>query len=349
MQARTIAPAQHLQHVRSRLAAPRSRALLLVKAQAVDTSLYKLPIFFSSRAIFPAGTGHLTIFEPRYHKLLEDAKAAAIAAGGGRPKFGHLLDPEAAPPALMADAVGGVPRVGCVAAVKATHPQPDGSVVVEYEAVRRFKILSVATHTPYTEVFAMNYGDVDHGLGSFGEQQQQQLEHEVFRGLRHVAQLSTRLAESRVAAVVGGGEEEATAATGLPEALLRYAPPARRAKPLGQALSDAGYTAAGHSIGMWMAQGSVYGKAAARRKRNQDPYELAAGSLLGEAARRELFSFAAAELLDLDLATRLALLNSQDTTARLQWISAAVQPYVAELQARTALSTALKLDGKPLL
>lgn len=57
--------------------------------------------------------------------------------------------------------------------------------------------------------------------------------------------------------------------------------------------------------------------------------------------RQELFSFAAAQMLELGLPERLALLHCRDTSARLQFIAAAVQPYLADLLARVSVKQAM--------
>lgn len=62
---------------------------------------------------------------------------------------------------------------------------------------------------------------------------------------------------------------------------------------------------------------------------------------VGKERRQELFSFAAASVLELGLPERLALLQCQDTAARLQFVAAAVQPHLADLVARVSLQQAL--------
>lgn len=57
--------------------------------------------------------------------------------------------------------------------------------------------------------------------------------------------------------------------------------------------------------------------------------------------RQELFSFAAASVLELGLPERLALLQCRDTAARLQFVAAAVQPHLQDLVARVSLQQAL--------
>lgn len=61
----------------------------------------------------------------------------------------------------------------------------------------------------------------------------------------------------------------------------------------------------------------------------------------GKERRQELFSFAAASVLELGLPERLALLQCRDTAARLQFVAAAVQPHLQDLVARVTLQQAL--------
>lgn len=57
------------------------------------------------------------VYEPRYLALFRDLLAENPARGrGGR--FVHVLSPSAAPPALLENAVGGLPRIGCCAEVE---------------------------------------------------------------------------------------------------------------------------------------------------------------------------------------------------------------------------------------
>lgn len=57
------------------------------------------------------------VFEPRYLALFRDLLAENPARGrGGR--FVHVLSPASAPPALLDNAVGGLPRIGCCAEVE---------------------------------------------------------------------------------------------------------------------------------------------------------------------------------------------------------------------------------------
>lgn len=64
----------------------------------------------------PIPTSCHAVYEPRYLALFRDLLAENPARGrGGR--FVHVLAPQAAPPALLDNAVGGLPRIGCCAEV----------------------------------------------------------------------------------------------------------------------------------------------------------------------------------------------------------------------------------------
>ena len=58
-------------------------------------------------------------------------------------QFGHILAKSACPPALLQDSVGGLPRIGVSAVVKSIQELPDGTLLVDYEGSRRFKLLLV--------------------------------------------------------------------------------------------------------------------------------------------------------------------------------------------------------------
>jgi hypothetical protein len=66
---------------------------------------------------------------------------------------------------------------------------------------------------------------------------------------------------------------------------------------------------------------------------------------LGRAERRELFSFAAATLVEAGAAQALGLLQSRDTAARLCWTLEAVQPFLAQQLAALSLERALGRGG----
>lgn len=100
--------------------------------------------------------GVLRVYEPRYLALFRDqlAAAAGAAAGAAAPpsavalasahsqlRFGHVLAPQAAPPALLdglaggSGPVGGLPGVGVYARVTKAEQLDDGTLLVRKGAV----------------------------------------------------------------------------------------------------------------------------------------------------------------------------------------------------------------------
>lgn len=63
---------------------------------------------------------------------------------------------------------------------------------------------------------------------------------------------------------------------------------------------------------------------------------------IGREERQELFSFAAAGVLDANTPTRAALLSSRDTAGRLAFTATAIGPYVRTLEAQAAVKNALR-------
>jgi hypothetical protein len=87
--------------------------------------------------------------------------------------------------------------------------------------------------------------------------------------------------------------------------------------------------------------GSVYKSAPREAAAPPDPYA-AITEQLGKARRQELYSFAVAQLLVMGTPERAALMLSQDTGARLNFVLAALRPYMLELQAKAALMRSLQ-------
>jgi hypothetical protein len=56
------------------------------------------------------------VYEPRYLAMFR--AMLEVAPGGKGARFVHVLSPAAAPPALLETAVGGLPRIACVAEVE---------------------------------------------------------------------------------------------------------------------------------------------------------------------------------------------------------------------------------------
>lgn len=68
-------------------------------------------------------------------------------------RFGHILDPSVAPPAFLADNLAGMPRVGVLATVKRITRNEDGSLLVQYEGMKRIKLINVWQFKPYMVSF----------------------------------------------------------------------------------------------------------------------------------------------------------------------------------------------------
>ena len=84
----------------------------------------------------------------------------------------------------------------------------------------------------------------------------------------------------------------------------------------------------------------MYSSQRVPREAHGDPYTDVAEQM-GKARRQELFSFAVCQLLTTGTPERAALLLSQDTAGRLQFVLEALRPYLAELGAKASLKGAL--------
>lgn len=271
------------------------------------------------------------VYEPRYLQMFDDL----LEKAGGQVsavRFGHVLSPQAAPRALLAEggAVQGYPKVGVLAAVTAMQRQPDGTLDVQYEGSRRIQLVSLWQHQPYVVGAACWLCD---SVAPSQEAQVAQLESSLHRALLEVARLRQRVSAQE------GGRTMPT----LPEAITRYAPPPRAARPrtIAEHLQAEGHPA-GNRIAMWQRHGSVYGSSGGDGPQAaQDPYQFV-GEAVGGDLRQELFSFAAACVLELGQAEALALLTSTDRAARLEWVLAAVEPYLQEQRARASMTQVLQ-------
>ena len=91
---------------------------------------------------------------------------------------------------------------------------------------------------------------------------------------------------------------------------------------------------------MWRQAGGDAAQSRAQRGQQADPY-VALREGVGRARRQELFSFAAAAVLEPSVVTRIALLLTTDTAARLQFILEVVKPHLQHLRAQAAVKAAL--------
>lgn len=73
------------------------------------------------------------------------------------------------------------------------------------------------------------------------------------------------------------------------------------------------------------------------------PFDLSRPYPPGSTASQELFSFAAASLIDgMGNTEKLVLINSRSTLERLQFVRNAIEPYHQELAAKVSVLNALK-------
>lgn len=293
-----------------------------------------LPVFQSRSVLLPTASGQLTIYEPRYLQMFTKLKNTCDAGLSGRgARFLHILSKEAAPPAMLGDdsaRLAGLPQVGCCALVENISPGPGGTLIVHYVGDRRVSLHFV--ETPSDESVPTAAGEW------FDDFQADTLEPD--------AAAAINAAEQDVAAVVRLIQKLSRQVdpenSAIPEAIPQHAPPApgsaRRTSY--DALKESGHRAA-TAIDIWRRHGSVYGSQRSPRNIYADPYTEVA-ELLGKARRQELFSFAVSQLLQLGTAERAALLLSQDTAGRLQYVLEAARPFLADLSAKASLKAALE-------
>ncbi|KAG2426497.1 hypothetical protein HXX76_011726 [Chlamydomonas incerta] len=247
-------------------------------------------------------------------------------------RFGHVHAGAVPRGEGVVPADDAVPYVGVLATIKSAARRPDGTLMLEYEGQRRIRLLSVWQAEPYMVAAACHLTDSAEGSD---EDVVDLLEWELYGQLQEVGRLSRLLAT------------DDSAPLQLPDSVPRYAPPSRPAgrgpRTLAEHLTAAGHPA-GAQISMWQRFGSVYGGGRAARQPADDPYSVLS-ERLGKDTRQELFSFAAAGMLELGPAERLALLTSTDRAARLQWVAAAVAPFLEEQRARASVARALKGAG----
>lgn len=282
----------------------------------VRSSLFPLPLFSSNKVLLPTDTGLITVFEPRYLQMFRDMQDKAITKADLR--FGHILS---ASIPVDANLESPMPKVGVAAQVKNIAQREDGTLLVEYEGTRRFKILNMWQLTPYATACASWYEDCTppHLHESVAS-----IEQDLHKLLLDVAKLNRTL----------------DTGAQLPESVGKYAPPPPRRRTSVDYLIESGHPA-GDSIAMWLRSGSPPGsKASVKKPSATDPYQSMFDELCAE-NRQELFSFAAASMLELGMAERSALLCSTDAGARMEWISTAVRSYRDDLAARASLKTAL--------
>ena len=287
--------------------------------------LVLLPVFTSSQVLLPTAQGRLTIYEPRYLAMFDQLVKERPSTGQGA-RFLHILSPAAAPPAMVMDSrpVGGLPEIGCCAVIDSITRQFDGTLLVDYVGDRRMRLIQVeGAHSDAAVATAAGLWLDD---AEASDASVDAAERDVAAIVRHIQKLSRNLDPE---------------SAGLPEAIPRYAPPAAGAsrQTSYDALKAAGHKAAS-AIDTWRRHGSVYSSQRVPREAHGDPYTDVAEQM-GKARRQELFSFAVCQLLTTGTPERAALLLSQDTAGRLQFVLEALRPYLAELGAKASLKGAL--------
>eukprot|EP00879_Flechtneria_rotunda_P014312 GHRR01014952.1.p1 GENE.GHRR01014952.1~~GHRR01014952.1.p1 ORF type:complete len:265 (+),score=80.94 GHRR01014952.1:352-1146(+) len=178
-------------------------------------AVLSLPLFPLPNCLHPAQAGTLLVYEAKYLSLFRGLQAATAA--GSEPKFGHILAPGSAPPALMQDSIGGLPNTGVCATVKAIEELEGGRLKVTYQGSRRFKLLAVDHDSkPYPKAAATWVDDDTIGLTEQQIELTDQLEQDVYSLLQQVVRYSQILAAD--------SSSKHTVAQ-LPNSVLLYAPP----------------------------------------------------------------------------------------------------------------------------
>jgi Lon protease-like protein len=320
-------------------------------------NLIVLPVFESHQVLLPTAGGLLTIYEPQYLQLFKHLQATYPQGGGS---FLHILSSQSAPIGLTDQ-----PRVGCAAKITSATSQLNGTLLVEYEGYRRVQVLltnDANSNTinndndsvlPYTTVAAEWYDDLPADeLETSSVASLDAAERDLAFALKALQRVMGQLLPGKT----------------LPDAVLKYAPVPGAPRTSYDALKKAGHKAA-VAIDTWRRHGSVYstcsssgsgrvqGEAKVKSNRHTtgrgsgqsqqpDPYMEFQQQLEGTAGRRqELFSFAAAQLLDAGTVEYSALLLSRDTEARMAFVLNAVRPYLNQLSAELAVQNAL--DSPP--
>jgi hypothetical protein len=227
-----------------------------------------------------------------------------------------------------------LPAVGCSAIIDKIEVNPNGSLRVDYTGDRRVQVHHIDSKVEqddeqkeFTMVGGFWYDDNESATGD-GDGILHAMEQEVAGLMKELARLS-RLIDPDNAEI--------------PKAIQTYAPlpPGRTRQTSYDALKASGHNAA-VAIDTWRRHGSVYDTSrCSTGPKHADPYAQVADEL-GGGRREELFSFAVAQVLEMGLPQRAALLLSQDTLGRLEFVAAATRPYLGQLRAQAALKDALE-------
>ncbi|CAI7837086.1 unnamed protein product [Closterium sp. NIES-53] len=263
--------------------------------------------------------------------------------------------------------------VGCSCVLHSSHTAPDDSRLVTYEATHRIVPRAMRRVHPFLVLLCHPLHDhpplpvtAPAPAAQLYAGQVDAAERHVWEQLKEVAWLSAVLARSasrtsssssdsqheqqQGAAVARDGTPPPSAAASLlPAAVLRFGPDAmsgtsRRANTTAQAAistwrSMKGPLALERSGGEGKTAsrgGSAAGGAAGAEGAWNDPYWVAREAL-SKARRQEAFSFAAADMVELEQQHRNLLLGMTCTLERLLWVQAAIEPHLASLRAEMAL------------
>src|SRR4051812_10502285 len=97
-----------------------------------------IPLFPLATPLFPGIVLPLTVFEPRYRRLMRDL--LALPAGSDRRFFGVTAIRQGWEVELIAPAEA-LYDVGCTARLRVVSPQPDGTFQVVAVGGERFRLL----------------------------------------------------------------------------------------------------------------------------------------------------------------------------------------------------------------
>ncbi|CAI5516145.1 unnamed protein product [Closterium sp. Naga37s-1] len=258
--------------------------------------------------------------------------------------------------------------------VHSSHTAPDDSRLVTYEATHRIVPRAMRRVHPFLVLLCHPLHDhpplpvnSPAPAAQLYAGQVDAAERHVWEQLKEVAWLSAVLARtgtaSRTSSSSGNQHEQQQGAGGprdgapppsaaaslLPAAVLRFGPDAmsgtsRRANTTAQAAKSTwrsmkGPLALERSGGEGKTAstgGSAAGGGAGAEGAWNDPYWVAREAL-SKARRQEAFSFAAADMVDLEQQHRNLLLGMTCTLERLLWVQAAIEPHLASLRAEMSL------------
>ena len=306
---------------------PKYKRISILRCTAVmssDPSLVVVPIFRGNQPLLPTTSGRMEIYEPHYVEIFKELGKAHPSKRG---HFLHIMSSKAAPIGLREPALENLPKVGTVATVKSITMNSDETLSVEYEGYRRATVLMISSKGGSIGTTA-----AIEWLDDFSPENVATLnsaERDLAAALRHLQALAAKLTPGKAI---------------LPDAVLRYAPRASIGKRTSyDALKAAGHQAA-TAIDTWRRHGSVYDTSCSSTKVDSqygDPY-LQLQQEIESDRRAELFSFAAAQLLEAGIPEKTALLLTRDTEARLQFVLHAVRPYIQQLSAEAAVRNAFQ-------